>query len=309
MARVPLGPARPGARVKDDGVDAIEVDLRKAVEAVTPRLLVLSEGEAAKPPSPGKWSPKEVIGHLIDSASNNHQRFVRARFTDDLVFPGYEQEAWVAAQRYQSAPWADLVGLWRLLNLHLARVVEATPEAARHRVRTRHNLHQIAWKTIAQDQPATLEYFMRDYVGHLEHHLAQILGPLDAATLRELATRYTAAWCSRDPARVAAFFAEDGSLKINDGSPSIGRAAIAAAARGFTTAFPDMVVTMDDVGVEGSKTIYRWTLTGTNTGPAGTGRAVRMSGHEEWKIGAGGLIAESKGHFDEAEYRRQLSGS
>ena len=101
---------------------------------------------------------------------------MRAQFTDDLVFTGYEQERWVAAQRYEAAPWPELVELWRLYNLHLARVIEAAPESARLRPRARHNLHEVAWQAVAQDQPATLEDFMRDYVGHLEHHLAQILG-------------------------------------------------------------------------------------------------------------------------------------
>lgn len=155
----------------------VETELREAVAAFTPRLLAVSESESNRPPAPGKWCPKEVIGHLIDSASNNHQRFVRAQFTDDLVFPGYEQEAWVAAQRYRAAPWSDLVGLWRLFNLHLARVVEAVPASVRQQPRARHNLHELAWQTVPQNQPATLEYFMRDYVGHLEHHLRQILGP------------------------------------------------------------------------------------------------------------------------------------
>ena len=137
----------------------------------------MSELDSAKPPTPGKWSPKEVLGHLIDSASNNHQRFVRAQFTDDLVFPGYDQETWVAAQRYRSAPWPELVGLWSGFNLHLARVIEAAPASVRERPRARHNLHEIAWKAIPEDQPATLEYFMRDYVAHLRHHLAQIPSP------------------------------------------------------------------------------------------------------------------------------------
>jgi uncharacterized protein (TIGR02246 family) len=129
---------------------------------------------------------------------------------------------------------------------------------------------------------------------------------MDAAELREFATRYTAAWCSQDPARVASFFAEPGSLTVNDGSPSIGHAAITAVAKGFMTTFPDMVVRMDDVSSERSQAIYRWTLIGTNTGPGGTGNAVHISGYEEWTIGADGLIAASKGHFDEVEYQRQL---
>ena len=124
--------------------------------------------------------------------------------------------------------------------------------------------------------------------------------------LIDFATKYTAAWCSQNPASVAAFFEEGGSLKINDGVPSVGRTAIAAAAQDFMTTFPDMVVKMDGINLDGSHAVYRWTLDGTHTGPGGTGNTVRISGYEEWIIGADGLIAESKGHFDEAEYQRQL---
>ena len=129
---------------------------------------------------------------------------------------------------------------------------------------------------------------------------------MDLARLKELGTRYTAAWCSQDPRSVAAFFAEGGSLKINDGAPAVGRTAITAAVQGFMTAFPDMVVTMDSVTLDGDRAVYRWTLSGTNTGPGGTGKAVRIGGYEEWTFGADGLIAESRGHFDEADYNRQL---
>ena len=128
------------------------------------------------------------------------------------------------------------------------------------------------------------------------------------AELEDVGRRYTAAWCSRNAARVAGFFAENGSLKINDAAPNVGRAAITAAAQGFMTAFPDMVVTMDRVGFEGARAVYRWTLTGTNTGPGGTGNPVRISGYEQWTLNADGTIAESNGHFDEAEYSRQLNG-
>lgn len=130
---------------------------------------------------------------------------------------------------------------------------------------------------------------------------------VDAAQLKAFGVRYTAAWCSQNAASVAAFFAEDGSLQINQGAPSVGRAAITKAAQGFMTAFPDMVVTMNGTEVQGNHAVYRWTLTGTNTGPGGTGKAVRISGYEEWTFGADGLIVQSKGHFDEAEYQRQLS--
>jgi uncharacterized protein (TIGR02246 family) len=120
------------------------------------------------------------------------------------------------------------------------------------------------------------------------------------------ATRYTAAWCSQDPAKVASFFAEDGSLRINDGEPNVGRDAIAEAARSFMTAFPDMVVEMDRLDRVGMQYRYHWTLRGTNTGPGGTGRKVNISGFEEWTLGPDGLIAASLGHFDAADYARQL---
>jgi SnoaL-like domain len=126
--------------------------------------------------------------------------------------------------------------------------------------------------------------------------------------LRQFATRYAAAWGSQNAASVADFFSPAASLKINAASPAVGRAAIAAAAQGFMTAFPDMAVTMDGISIEGSRAVFRWTLRGTNTGPGGTGNAVQISGYEEWTIGADGLIADSKGHFDEAEYQRQLNG-
>jgi hypothetical protein len=124
--------------------------------------------------------------------------------------------------------------------------------------------------------------------------------------LTDFATRYAAAWSSQHPVRLASFYTENGSLTVNGGTPSVGRPAISATARGFMTAFPDMVVKMDQVSQDGSHVIFRWTWTGRNTGPGGTGQSVRINGYEEWTIGADGLIAESKGHFDEAEYQRQL---
>ncbi len=149
--------------------------LRRAVEASAPALQAIPEQNAARPLSPGKWSPKEVLGHLIDSAANNHTRFVRARFQEDLVFPGYAQDEWVRSQNYAAAPWAELVALWRLYNLHLARVVEAMPEDLLRHEWPRHNLDQIAFRELPARTPATLEYLAKDYVAHLEHHLAQVL--------------------------------------------------------------------------------------------------------------------------------------
>src|ERR1700680_2249949 len=128
---------------------------------------------------------------------------------------------------------------------------------------------------------------------------------MESTKLNDFAARYTAAWCSQNASRVASFFAEQGSLKINEGGPSIGRAAITAAAQSFMTTFPDLVVRMDRLAVDGGRTTYHWTLTGTNSASGGTGKPVRISGYEEWRIGSDGLIVESKGHFDEAEYQRQ----
>ncbi|HYE95810.1 MAG TPA: DinB family protein [Rubricoccaceae bacterium] len=156
-------------------MDAVADDLRRTVAHAAEAMLLLSDEQAARRPAPGKWSPKEIVGHLIDSASNNHARFVRAQGQDDLVFPGYDQEAWVRVQRYQEVPWPLLVALWRDFNLLLAHVIEATPEDERLQPRHPHSLHRVAWVPVPEDAPATLDYLMRDYVGHLRHHLRQIL--------------------------------------------------------------------------------------------------------------------------------------
>jgi len=127
--------------------------------------------------------------------------------------------------------------------------------------------------------------------------------------LSKFAKRYAKAWCSQNPQSVAAFFAERGSISINHGPPAVGRAAIAKEAQAFMTTFPDMVVTMDNLLHDQEGTKFHWTLTGTNTGPGGTGKPVRISGYELWKIDNDGLIGESKGHFDAADYEQQLKGA
>ena len=124
--------------------------------------------------------------------------------------------------------------------------------------------------------------------------------------LEKFAIAYTAAWCSQHASSVASFFEVNGSLTIN-GEPNIGREAITEAAQGFMTAFPDIIVQMDGLDCDGQHVIYHWTLTGTNSGPGGTGNTVHISGSEKWTIGPDGLIAESSGTFDAAEYERQLS--
>lgn len=125
----------------------------------------------------------------------------------------------------------------------------------------------------------------------------------------DFAVRYTAAWCSQNAASVAAFFSPSGSLCVNDGVPAVGQSAIANVAQSFMTAFPDLRVVLDDVKVRGDEAEYHWTLTGTNNGPGGTGRPVRISGFERWRFGPGCLIQSSQGSFDAEEYRRQLEGT
>jgi uncharacterized protein (TIGR02246 family) len=124
--------------------------------------------------------------------------------------------------------------------------------------------------------------------------------------IRALAEGYTAAWCSQNAASVASFYEENGSLRINDDPPAVGRAAITEVAQGFMTAFPDMKVSLDDVRFQDEGAVYHWTLTGTNNGTGGTGRKVRISGYEVWQIGPSELIGNSRGHFDSDDYRRQL---
>ena len=135
----------------------------------------------------------------------------------------------------------------------------------------------------------------------------------DLAKITTFAKRYAEAWCSQNPENVAAFFAEKGSLSVNDEPPAVGRAAIAEEARGFMRTFPDMIVTMDDVtresklgGRSSCDAVFHWTLAGTNTGPGGTGKRVRISGYELWQFDNAGLIENSKGHFDNSEFERRL---
>jgi predicted ester cyclase len=129
---------------------------------------------------------------------------------------------------------------------------------------------------------------------------------MNRAELNEFARRYAEAWCSQNPDHVAAFYSTEGSLSVNDGPPAVGRQAIAEVALGFMSAFPDMEVTLDRVAPESGGTAFHWTLTGTNTGPGGRGKRVRISGRELWQLDRDGLIASSKGSFDSAEYERQL---
>lgn len=128
----------------------------------------------------------------------------------------------------------------------------------------------------------------------------------EKADLNEFAARYAAAWSNGDPVAFAAFYAEDGTFRINDGEPSIGREAIAETAGSFMAAFPDMLIRVVEVRQTDKYVEFHWHWTGTNTGPGGTGNAVDLKGFEQWTLDQDGLILESRGNMDDAEYQRQL---
>src|SRR5258706_3361668 len=151
-------------------------DFRETIEPAAQRLLQISEAKSEQHRAEGHWSTKQIIGHLIDSATNNHARFVVGQLKDDLVFPGYDQNGWVEVQHYQQAGWPQLVELWRAYNLHLWHVMLSAAPEKMNNLCTRHSLQTIAFETVSESEPVTLEYLMKDYVVHLKHHLAQILG-------------------------------------------------------------------------------------------------------------------------------------
>ena len=153
---------------------ALAAELREAVALALTWLAPVPDASNRHRPLGRGWSPREIIGHLIDSASNNHGRFVRAAFTDTLVCDGYDQDEWVALHGYHEQPWIDLLERWGAFNEEVALALEGIPVAALTRTRSRHNLDRVAWKEVPQSEPVTLEYFVRDYIGHLRHHLRQV---------------------------------------------------------------------------------------------------------------------------------------
>jgi hypothetical protein len=137
--------------------------LRDLIGRVPARLEQLPKNKVESKPAPSAWSPREELGHLLDSAANNHQRIVRAQSEDKLAFPGYEQNRWVAINRYQHRDWKELIEVWQALNRQLLAAAESVPEAA-----WSHTL------TVAASQPMTLEFVFDDYVSHMFHHLQHI---------------------------------------------------------------------------------------------------------------------------------------
>ena len=149
-------------------------DFRATVVDATARLREIPAAESRQKSAPDDWAQIEILGHLVDSAANNHQRFVRSQFSDDLVYQGYEQNQWVSSQKYSDESWSEVIQLWSAYNLHLLHVVSVIPEDVLTKARSPHTLDQIAFNLVDKNTPATLEYLIRDYVDHLRHHLDQI---------------------------------------------------------------------------------------------------------------------------------------
>ncbi len=154
--------------------------LKQTIDEARPRLLSITEQRASEKPVPDKWSLKEILGHLLDSATNNRQRFVRMQAQADIGKLTYDQLQWVTVQHYQSEPWQAIVEFWYLYNAHLAHVIaHVDPGALDHLC------------DMGYAKPATLKFVIEDYLRHVEHHLGQIFseaGPKDRKK-----------WVSRDP--------------------------------------------------------------------------------------------------------------
>jgi hypothetical protein len=140
----------------------LAAELRREIEAALNWLPRIPEPLVAHPMKPGGWSAKQVIGHLIDSATNNHQRFVRLQLEPELRLAGYAQESWVSIQRYDLCGWNELLETWRVFNLHLAHVVEHIDPI--HLPRPWHSANG----------PIPLGFLIEDYIAHLRHHLLQL---------------------------------------------------------------------------------------------------------------------------------------
>lgn len=130
------------------------------VESASASLRSIDDSEASLKSDPDNWSKKEILGHLLDSAVNNHHRFVRAQQVEELTFPAYAQEHWVSSQGYGERPWPELVDVWRLYNRHLAHVISLI-----------HAEKLAVMCVIGSDEPVSLGYLIEDYLVHLNHHL------------------------------------------------------------------------------------------------------------------------------------------
>lgn len=145
------------------------------IAGISEDLFEMQESFVAKPRKEGAWSRKQILGHLIDSASVNHQRIIEAQVNDSIVFVGYKHEQWVDLQGYQEQDWEELVTLWSALNMHICAVVERIPAEVIDKLHDEHSYAKTAFRELPSDQASTLGYLIEDYFAHLQYHLDQIL--------------------------------------------------------------------------------------------------------------------------------------
>jgi hypothetical protein len=155
-------------------LESVSAELTRVVHEAAPELRRIDDAIAGAKLKPDVWSLKEILGHLVDSATNNHHRFVRAQLATELSFPGYEQNGWVRSQDYQGKPWSELVELWILYNYHLAHVIRRIPDTAAN-VPCR----------IGANEAVGLLALIEDYLAHVRHHLEQIRQRSSVATSRD----------------------------------------------------------------------------------------------------------------------------
>jgi hypothetical protein len=151
-----------------------DYNLKEITLAAFEELILATDQQVSMRESTDHWSAKEILGHLIDTATNHHGRFLQAQLQNDMIFADYDAKAWVELQEYQMQNWQDLLITWRQLNMQIAYLLYITEEDARNKEYDNHNLHQVAFNAIPEDEPATLAYLMEDYVLRIRHHLGQI---------------------------------------------------------------------------------------------------------------------------------------
>ncbi len=149
--------------------------LNKIIATVPAQIKAIDQATMNFKPKPAKWSKKELLGHLVDSAYNNHQRFLRAEEQDNLIFQGYDQDDWVIKNNYQNRETDEILNLWILSNQHLSVLIENLPKSILKKETTEHTFHKICMNLLKEDEPTSLSYLIEDYIFHLEYHLAQLI--------------------------------------------------------------------------------------------------------------------------------------
>lgn len=149
--------------------------LEKILTSAEAKIKAMDKAEMNYKPSEKKWSKKEILGHLIDSAYNNHQRFLRAEKKGDLIFEGYDQEEWVRKNKYQNRELGEVLSFWIQVNKHIMELVNGLSEATLNKETLNHNFYKVSMNPVSEGEPSSLSYLIWDYINHLEHHLAQII--------------------------------------------------------------------------------------------------------------------------------------